>query len=69
MSYLILYEVVRHETPSGKIVWRVQKKMKPPFLGTYEVFNRLKDAKAHCLGLNNKFNKACNTPSNGHPVD
>lgn len=57
MAYLVLYEVVRKEDSVGHVFWRVQKKMKPPFLGTYEKFRRKKDAEARCLELNNQFNK------------
>lgn len=57
-GYLKVFEVVRHTTQKDEVVWRVQRKMKPPFFGTYTPFKSKKAAELFCNQENDRFNKS-----------
>lgn len=57
VGYLKVFEVVRHTNQKDEVVWRVQRKMKPPFFGTYTPFKSKKAAELFCKQENDRFNK------------
>lgn len=51
----MFFEWIREIDSFGKLRWIVRRKMKPPFLGSYEIFKRKKDAVARCEYLNKRM--------------
>ena len=52
---ILFFEWVRDVNSFGKVRWIVRRKMKPPFLGSYETLERKKDAVARCDYLNKRM--------------